>query len=553
MIDAELREALELHRAGRLVQAEAIYRRVLQVQPRNPDALHLLGMLALETGNAPAALQLISRAIALNTAAGVFRTNLGLVLQRLGRIDEAMNAMRDGLRLEPNLPGARINYAILLQQARQFSAAADVLREGLSFSPTDALLWHNVGLMLQQAGRKDEAIAAYQRTIELDGAQVSAINNLATLYRETGRPTESRELCERAIGIQPDFAAAWSNLASALNDTHHPTEAIDAYDRALALAPSFAATVRLNRAMSLLMTGRLGEGFAEYEARFELLPHATEFEQIAPRWDGSPLEGRTILLWCEQGFGDAIQFARYIKLVADRGGQVLLSSQTPLMDLMKTAPGVHGLMTKADLPNVHAQYRLLSLPALLKTETIADIPSTVPYLFATAERIAAWAKRIGTADGRVRVGVAWSGDPANLDAMKKACPFKMLAALGTILGVQFFSLQKNRAAADAGGIELIDFTGELTDFAETAALMHHLDLVISIDTAVCHLAGAMGKPVWTLLAYAADWRWMLDREDSPWYPTMRLFRQPSPGDWASVVEKASGKLQSLAQREGRSL
>jgi hypothetical protein len=298
--------------------------------------------------------------------------------------------------------------------------------------------------------------------------------------------------------------------------------------------------------MSVLATGNLREGFKEYEKRTPLLP-ASKHQNMAPRWDGARLDGSAIMLWAEQGFGDTIQFARYAKLVAERGGRVLISVQRPLIELFRTCSGVAGIMMRDDLPNLRAQYPLLGLPHLLGTNALEDIPADVPYLFAETGRIETWRERIGESDGKLRVGLAWAADPKGGSAQRKSCPPELLAPLLDINGVQFISLQKTRDPSAGDLPHVIDLTAQLEDFADTAALVHHLDLVISIDTAVCHLAGAMGKPVWTLLPYSPDWRWLFDRSDTPWYPTMRLFRQPAPLDWKSVIDSVAMELRERAK------
>lgn len=550
-IEQALIAGLEHHKAGRLAEAEQHYRHALALQPNNGDALHLLGMVALSCGNPQAAVDLIRRAIAIHPNSGVFYTNLGLALGGAGRIDEAVRATKHALEL--GLPpesqlDARVNHAAALQSHGDFLESAKWFRAAIELDPNRASLWHDLGVALHKARRQHEAETAYERALQLDPTHQSAMNNLATVYRETGRPTEALEQYQKLLAINPDFIEGLSNLGSTLYDLHRPAEAIEVLDRVITKNPPFVADASLNRAMALLAMGNLRDGFAEYEKREQLLP-TMEHETMAPRWDGSPLDGKPIMLWSEQGFGDTIQFVRYASLVRARGGEVLIACQSPLVPLIRSARDVADTMSVAHRPRLAAQCRLLSLPHLLGTNTIDDIPRDVPYLFADAERIEAWSRRLGPRDERLRVGLAWSADPNGRDAAKKSMALSTLSALLRSQGAAFYSLQKHNPTGERDDA-LIDHSAYFTDFAETAALIHHLDVVISIDTAVLHLAGAMGKPSLAMLAFSADWRWLLNRSNSPWYPTMTLYRQPTPGDWASVIGEIQTALERIVRDRG---
>jgi hypothetical protein len=292
------------------------------------------------------------------------------------------------------------------------------------------------------------------------------------------------------------------------------------------------------------MQGRYARGWAEHEWRWQYRSFpASPRHTDSPSWRGDALAGRRLLTWAEQGLGDTLQFVRYTRLLAQRGANVVLEVQPELLRLMRESLPEVEVVARGTVPRrFDLQAPLLSLPHLLDTR-VETIPADVPYLHAQPERVAAWAQRLGEPDGRLRVGLAWAGSPSFQNDRQRSLPVRHLAHLAEIPGVEWFSLQKN--PAEPPPLELSDWTTELVDFADTAALMMHLDLVISVDTAVAHLAGALARPVWVLLPHPPDWRWFLDRTDSPWYPTARLFRQPRSADWSTVMHDLTAELESL--------
>jgi Flp pilus assembly protein TadD len=459
------------HQAGRLAEAEKIYRQVLARQPNHADALNLLGVLAVQVGQSQLAVELIRRATAICSTNAFYHGNLGNALTELGQLDQAIASYRQAVRLQPE--------------------SADV--------------HYNLGIALQRKGQLDEAIAAYRR----------------------------------AVRINPDYSEAHYNLAIAFKDARRLDEAIASYRQTIRLKPDDARTHN-NLALALLTRGDFQRGWEEHEWRWKCKDFPSPARNFAqPQWDGYPLENRTILLHTEQGLGDAIQFIRYLPLVARRGGRIIVECDTELQRLFRTMAGNYPIVAPSQpLPVFDFHCPLLSLPRVFGTN-LANIPKDVPYLHADAEDAGRWQHRLAGHSPLVKVGLGWAGDPAHKNDRNRSMKLARLAPLGQVPGVRLFSLQKGAAGAEAKtpppGMELIDWTQELKDFADTAALISNLDLVIAVDTAVAHLAGAMGKPVWTLLPFASDWRWLLKRQDSPWYPTMRLFRQPHIGDWDSVI------------------
>ncbi len=429
------------------------------------------------------------------------------------------------------------------QERREFQQAIEAYRQAIQLNPTHAIAHNALGTALHRAGSREEAMGEFEEAARLDPLLPAAFSNLGNVLLELGRPQESLAACQRAVKLKPDFPGAWNNLGNALMDLRRPREAIECFDRAIPMmTPPRASRVRVNKAFALLMLGELKAGFAEYEARAMPDPVKPPKQAVTPpRWNGEPVIGRTILLTSEQGYGDLIQFIRYAPLVAGARGRVVVACVPELRELFATVPGVALAPAPQDSPPVDVQCPILSLPHLFPAD-LDSIPAMVPYLFARR-----WARELQP-DSRPRIGLAWASRPGANDAAKKSCPLEMLALFGQFTNVAFYSLQKTPrgfAASKPRSPAMIDLTEHFHTFADTAALMQHLDLIITIDTAVAHLAGAMGKEVWTMLPYGADWRWLIDRPDSPWYPTMRLFRQPAPGDWAGVIRAICDALASV--------
>ena len=682
--------ALRHHVAGQLGQAEAIYRQVLEREPNNPNALHLLGMLAHQTGHHEAAVALISQAIGINPSASQYHNNLGEVCRAMGRFNEAVACYARAISLKPDYAEAHFNLGNALRDAGRTEEAIAAFGKAIELKPDQPQSYNNLGSALEVQGRFDEAIAAYREANRLqpDGPEVlhnlanalrgkglieeavatyrkaiilrpdfaEAYNNLGLMLREGGRPEEAMAAFIQAINIRPDFveahnnlgvmlreagrldkailafraalrykadfAQAHDNLGRALSERGLPDEAIAALNKAIELAPDYAeaytdlsaallekgdcegaisvqrkaverrpgqadaynnlgvvlqesgrideaitaygkaaelkadlAEAHLNRALLLLLKGDYAAGWAEYEWRWRYKGFETpqrDFTQ--PQWRGEDPTGQTILLHAEQGFGDTIQLIRYAPLLARRGARVIVECPVELRALVQRVEGVAEAVVSGDpLPAFDQHVPMLSLPPAFGT-TIETVPSAVPYVKADPGKAGTWHWKLAPEEGALRVGLAWAGNPADQGARRGSVALAMLAPLAEAKGVVFYSLQKGGGAEQAqnppAGMNLVDLTREMKTFDDTAALIANLDLVITVETAVAHLAGAMARPVWTLLPSVPAWRWMLGREDSPWYPTMRLIRQPARGDWDSVVKRVAGELKKRVQGSG---
>ncbi len=508
-----LAAALRHHEAGRWPEAETLYRRVLDADPAHADGLHLLGVLAHQRGEHARAVALITRAIAVAPQVAACHANLGLALRALGRIEEAIACYRTALELTPAFPEA----------------------------------CNSLGSALGDLGRLDEAVACFRRAAALRPDYPEAQNNLGTALQEQGRMADAITRYRKAIALRPDYVEAHGNLADALRNQERLDEAIACCRRAIGLQPD-AAEAHHNLALALLTRGDMEEGWREYEWRWKTPQMAADAPRVPqPQWRGEAAPGRTLLIHAEQGFGDALQFCRYATLAAASGLRVVLEVQQSLVRLLSTLAGVERVVARgAKRPTFDLHCPMLSLPLALGT-TVDTIPAPGPYLHADASEAAAWRTRLGADRGGPLVGIVWAGDPclhspalAAVDRRRSLAP-EQLAPLLELAGPRFVSLQRSGARA-APNLKLLDLMHEVEDFADTAALIAGLDLVISADTAVAHLAAAMGKPVWLLNRFGPCWRWLLGRRDSPWYPTLRLYRQPSPGDWGAVIAEVARDL-----------
>jgi tetratricopeptide (TPR) repeat protein len=418
--------------------------------------------------------------------------------------------------------------------------------------PDYAEAWSNRGNALQTLRRFDDALASHDAALRLRPDFPVALSNRAVTLQALDRLDEALASCDRALALHADSIEALTNRAAVLQELRRHDEALATYDRAVAIAPDYAEA-RMNRALLRLLTGDFAQGWPAYEWRRKL-PGRVERGFSQPEWSGEDIAGKRLLLHVEQGLGDTIQFVRYAALAARRCAGVVLEVQPSLAPLLRGLFGAEVIAAGRDpLPPFDLHCPLLSLPRLFET-TLATIPGENPYVVAPADRIAAWAGRLPT--DALRVGLAWSGNPDNTKDYGRSIPFALLAPLVGVPGVRFVSLQKDIRAADADEVcrcgNVIDLRAELYDFADTAAVIAQLDLVIAVDTAVAHLAGAMGKPLWVLLPRDSDFRWLLDRATSPWYPSARLLRRARGDAWDVVIADAAAQLAAHAASSGRS-
>jgi tetratricopeptide (TPR) repeat protein len=528
-----------LRARDRTIEALACYERALALAPNSVDSLYNLGNLYHELGRPEQAIAHFERALRLNPNAAELHNNLGLVLQDLDRLEEAIACYRKALALRPEAVEILDNFAGALRANGELDAARAFYERAIALRPDHVESLIGLGVILREQGRPEEAVARYERALALAPDYPAIHNNLGVALVDLGLLEEAQAHYNKVLALQPDSAETHYNLGIALVGQMRHAEALASYGRALALKPDYPLA-HLNRAIALLRIGEFGKGWEEYEWRFAAARYHRNIDR--PLWSGEPLDGRSILIHAEQGFGDTLQFVRYVPAVAERGGRVVLEVQEPVLRLARTVEGASQVLAAGDpLPPIDWHCPLLSLPRVFKTN-LTTIPNAVPYLSVPPEALNAWAGRMAATAG-LRVGIVWAGTAVG------AIDLRLLQPLWEVTGVGWFSLQAGDRCGDISlldSVKIADLSPWLADFAETAAAVCQLDLVISVDTSVAHLAGALGRPTWILLPHASEWRWLLDREDSPWYPTVRLFRQKIPGDWTSLSREVAAALMQIA-------
>lgn len=534
---------------NRFDEALDSYDRALAAQPNYASALTNRGAVLFDLKRYNDALVSYDRALALRPDdAGALYNRAG-TLHALSRFDEAIAGYDRAIVLRPDLAEAHANRGNTLNALGRFDQALESFDRAIALRPNLVETLSNRGNALNKLKRFHEALESYDRALEIQPDHAGAHYNRGTTLLELKRYGDAIESLDRAIALQPNYPEAFSNRGAVLYELKRHPEALDSYDRAIALQPDYPEA-HWNAASLRLLTGDFTRGWAEYEWRWKYEAMAIAKRGFAqPLWRGEAVEGKTILLHSEQGLGDAIQFCRYAPLVAARGGRVILEVDMRLRELMSSLAGVAQVVSAGEtLPDFDLHCPLLSLPLAFGTQ-LETVPAKIPYLQGTSKKRAEWDARLGDRRG-YRVGIAWSGNPHHKrDQIRSIDLSAFLPLLGC--GATIVSVQKDIRFADAAVLgahpEIRQFADALVDFSDTAALISSLDLVISVDTSIAHLAGALGRPVWILLPYLPDWRWLLDRDTSPWYPTARLFRQDETRDWNAVITAVGNALWKIVR------
>jgi tetratricopeptide (TPR) repeat protein len=542
---------LTLHQLRRFDEALACYDRALRMRSDHAEALSNRGATLKELKRFEEALANLDRALALRPHLAETLSNRCDVLRKLRRFDEALASSDNLLKAEPGRAEALCNHGVILGELKRFEEALASFDAALKVQPNYAEALSNRGLVLHELKRFEEALACYESALKVRPDYAEALSNCGTTLRELQWFEDALACFDRALKMRPDFAEALSIRGLVLLDLERFEEALASYDRAIKVKPEFAEA-HYNQALCCLLTGDFDRGWAKNEWRWQteqLMKANRDFTQ--PLWLGSgEFAGKTVLLHWEQGFGDMIQFCRYVPLVAQRAARVILEVPGPLHELMGTLTGSAQIVSRGEpLPQFDLHCPLLSLPLAFSTR-LENIPAAMCYLRATPSAVRSWNARLGPRK-RFSVGLVRCGRPEHKNDHNRSLKLSTLLPL-LECDASFVSLQREVRPCDTGVLkdrtDLLHFGDELSNFSDTAALISNLDLVISVDTSVAHLAGALGKPVWILLPYVPDWRWLLDREDSPWYPTARLFRQNRARTWDDVIIRVRDALHHFAPR-----
>jgi tetratricopeptide (TPR) repeat protein len=539
-----------LRKLGRLEESLESYRRALTIRSDYADAYFNRAITLQELKRHADALDSYERALQIAPDAVAYN-NRGNTLQELGRFEDALDSYERALRLKPDYADAYFNRGNALKALRRFAEALYSYERTLQLKPDHADACCNRGNALLKLGRFTDALDSYEQALQIEPGSADAHSNRGNALRALGRYDEALQSYERALQLKPDFAEAYSNLGVWHHERYAPEAAIANFNRAIDIRPDLAAAY-MNRGYAALLAGDFAKGWSDYEWRWKAHPHSAD-----PRypdrtlWLGrESLSGKVIVLHSEQGLGDTLHFCRYVKLVAELGATVILEAASQLAALLANLEGLSQLVMRGEpLPAFDYHCPLMSLPLAFRT-SLSTIPAQVPYIVSDSVKTRLWKEKLGPRT-KPRVGLVWSGGfrpdqpevwPVN---SRRNIPLAKLAPLRNA-DISFYSLQKGQPAESeltalkaAGwpGPDLTDFTQSLQDFADSAALIENLDLVISVDTSIAHLAGALAKPVWIMNRFDNCWRWLMDRTDSPWYPTARLYRQRHPGEWDEVVER----------------
>ena len=535
----------QLIESGDYAQARQALEAHLSAQAGDARALDLLCKLADRSGDYAHAADWLCRSLEIDAHNHRAYCFLGYVMCKLGQFEGGLECYDQAIALDPAQPSYWCERAAALAQLDRHAQAVAAYEQALALDPAYAEAHAHLGTSLLSLGHTDVAIARFGQAIALDARCVSAYLNRGNAYLQKQELANALADYDQAIALQPSHALAYANRAAVLKHLHRLDESLQSSDRSIALDPQYV-DAQFNKSLTQLLRGDLAAGFRGYQVRWQtptFAPIRRNFTQ--PLWLGdSPIQGKRLLVHNEQGLGDSIQFCRFVSLAARAGAQVIYEVEAPLYDLFQSLEGVTTLVRQREpLPPFDLYCPVMSLPIAFNC-TVQTIPAPTPYLKAKPEKLVQWATRLGTRQGP-RIGLVWSGNATHTaDQQRSIALGDFLEALAP--GLQYVSLQKELRDADAqvltGAAHLRHFGAELADFSDTAALCAQMDLVIAVDTSVAHLAGALGVPSWLLLPHLPDWRWLLGRPDTPWYPHMRLFRQASPGDWQTVLQSVRAQL-----------
>lgn len=557
--DAHYNLANTLRGQSKINEAVVSYRQAVFLKPDNPEMHCNLGAALQESGKLDEAIVNYTQAIALDSNYAMAHCNLGSALYETGNLDDAVASYNRAIELKPDFAMAHSNLGTALKDLCKLNQAVECYRKAIAIKPDYAEAYNNLGAALLEQREFEEAVICHNRAIAIKPEYAEAYNNLGTVLQELCKLDDAIANYKKAIALKPGFAEAHNNLGTALQGSGKLEEALVSYKQAIVLKPDFTLA-HVNKSFILLLTQNFKEGWQEFKWRLNIKGRSvTTSEQLM--WDGKPLNDKTIFVHTEQGFGDTIQFVRYLPMVKGQGGRVIIECQQNLYRLLRNCKGIDEIVEKNSANILSRQsdvhIHLLDLPGIFKT-TLKSIPSHIPYITPDPILVDQWAARLNVDDG-FRIGIVWAGNLHHTRDRNRSCSLAHFAILAEVPGLSFYSLQKGHASIECEntpiGMKIANLDNEINDFADTAAVIANLDLVVSVDTAVVHLTGAIGKPVWALLPFAPDWRWLLKRNDSPWYPRphqnnaagqanglagqagMRLFRQSQPGDWNGVFEQ----------------
>ena len=530
--------------------AEKCYRQILEAHPEHAQAAFCLGTLYLHHNRIDEALQWLLKAFASEPDWGLLNNNLGRAYLLKGDENQALSHLNRATRQSPDLAEAWFNLGEINTKAGRYAQAVTGYQKAVRIDPGMIAAHNNMGNALKESKRYTEAIAAFEQVLQLDPLLPQGHYNLGGAYRLLENHSKAIAHLSQAIQLKPDYADAWNNLALTFKNLGDLDRAMKYFSHALQIDPELSPA-RWNRSFVHFLMGNWIEGWQDFEARFDvpqrrsIYPHRIDGTQ----WDGTAIPGKTLLVHDEQGLGDTIQFSRLLPWARQRCGHLILETRPELIPLLRENPGIDRFIVRSDMQPAGIDFdRYIPLMSIARLAGITPqhLIGAIPYITATKEKISRWRSRLP--QNAARVGLVWSGRPQHGNDANRSCDISQFAPLFGNKNIQFVGLQKGPAAAQAEPApwpNFENFGSSLDDFTDTAAILSQLDLLITVDTAVAHLAGAMGKPVWVLIPYIPDWRWGMRGTTSPWYPSMQLFRQHRPKDWKPVIDQINSHLKKL--------
>lgn len=568
-VEALFNLANALRDGGNVEESIALYRRAIDVRPDYAKALVNLGNLLVRIGRGDEAVPLLERATALRGGSSGALRSLAAAYKDVGRVPDAVDAARRAVVAAPQSAETHLALAGVLEEHGLLGDALASYRQAVRLAPEHAAALQRLGCCLLSAGRAEPAVDCFERVCELEPGNAAAQNNIGIVRLRQGRWAEAEHHLRRAVELSPDSADARTNLGTAYQEQGRFVEALDAYDTVLAASEDFA-DAHWNRALLRLRHGDYVQGWTGYEWRWQRTAYvASEFRRPpnsvsfptrfgrrpsrcadVPLWNGEPLDGKPVLFFAEQGLGDTLQFVRFLAAAKRRGAHIVLECQRPLVPLLRNCPYIDVVVGQGDeLPPIELQLPLLSVPHLLGASQ-ADLSGDVPYLQAEPQLVERWRTAVNRLSG-IRIGVAWQGNPAYAADRHRSLPLANFAPLAKLPKVQLVSLQRkiglDQIANVRNWFEVQELGADVDAangaFMDTAAILTHLDLVVTSDSALPHLAGALGVPTWLVLPHVCDWRWGTESDVTPWYPSMKLFRQYQAGDWAKVFRRVAAAAQ----------
>ncbi len=537
---------------GRTDDAANAFKRVTELNPTYADGFSNLGITLQEQGKLDEAIAAYNKALSIKPDYAEAYNNMGVTLQEQGKLDEAIAAYNKALSIKPAYDNAHYNMGNALKDQGKLDEAIAAYNKALSIKPDYADAYNNMGNALKDQGKLDEAIAAYNKALSIKPDYADAYNNMGNALKDQGKLEEAIAAYNKALSIKPDYAEAYNNMGVTLQEQGKLDEAIEAYNKALSIKPDYAEAYN-NKSHSHLLMGDFNNGWDLYEWRTQKKDGTTRKAREHLSWDGTKnISGKRFVVYEEQGLGDKIQFCRYLPLLVQENAFVTFQVTSALHSLLGTLDS--NIILTNGLPSedqIDFEVPLMSLPYLFKTEP-KTIPASIPYLYADEAKVKLWAERLHK--DNFKIGICWQGSKTKVD-VGRSFPLSLFEKISRISDVELISLHKGLGEDQVSDVNfnLTSFDGNFdtgTDaFIDTAAIMANCDLIITSDTAVAHLAGALGRPTWVALKYIPDWRWMLNRSDNQWYPTMTLYRQKITGDWASVFDAINQDLLLLIDQK----